>query len=144
MVTLEERWLADVGFGDSFLKPLRLDETQEQIEGAQAFKIVTVNSDRVMSKRNAGHNWEPQYRFTLNRYDYSDYEGMCRYHQTSPESHFTQNLVCSRATEDGRITLSGMRLITTTGPEQIKEEVALPDQDEYNRVLRDQFGIVMK
>jgi N-hydroxyarylamine O-acetyltransferase len=26
MVLLAERWLADVGFGDSFLEPMRLDE----------------------------------------------------------------------------------------------------------------------
>ncbi len=30
MVTLDERWLADVGFGDSFNEPLLIDERDEQ------------------------------------------------------------------------------------------------------------------
>ena len=32
MVQLEDRWLADVGFGDSFLDPLRLDDPGEQTQ----------------------------------------------------------------------------------------------------------------
>jgi N-hydroxyarylamine O-acetyltransferase len=67
---------------------------------------------------------------------------MCRFHQTSPESHFTKGLICSRVTDDGRITLTDMRFITTAGPE--RQERVLNDQAEYDRVLRDQFGIVMK
>ena len=65
---------------------------------------------------------------------------MCRFHQTSPESHFTKNLICSRVTGDGRITLSGMKLITTSGPQ--RDEQTLNSQEEYDRILRDQFGVV--
>ena len=39
LVTLGERWLTDVGFGDSFRDPLRLDERREQPEGPRAFRI---------------------------------------------------------------------------------------------------------
>ena len=35
MVTLDERWLADVGFGDSFLEPLLLDSRMEQVQGTR-------------------------------------------------------------------------------------------------------------
>ncbi|MFC3107058.1 arylamine N-acetyltransferase [Undibacterium arcticum] len=31
-----------------------------------------------------------------------------------PQSHFTRARICSRATEEGRITLREMRFITTT------------------------------
>jgi hypothetical protein len=34
-----------------------------------------------------------------------------------------------------------MKLITTSGPE--RQEQTLNDQKEYDRILRDQFGIVM-
>src|SRR6185369_1445476 len=40
MVTLAERWLVDVGFGDSFLEPLLLDSRDEQVQGTRAFRIV--------------------------------------------------------------------------------------------------------
>ena len=39
MVTLATRWLADVGFGDSFLEPLLLDERREQVQGERAYRI---------------------------------------------------------------------------------------------------------
>src|ERR1051325_11613732 len=40
MVTLEERWLVDVGFGDSFLEPLRLDSREDQVQGTRSFRVV--------------------------------------------------------------------------------------------------------
>lgn len=142
MVTLAERWLVDVGFGDSFLDPLLLDLRVEQVQGARAFKIVDDNDYLILMRRNLDADWEPQYRFTLQPYTFPDYEEMCHFHQTSPDSHFTKGRICSRATADGRVSLSEMRLITT-GPDQRRDERTLKDQDEYDRVLSDQFGIVM-
>ena len=143
MVTLSDRWLVDVGFGDSFLEPLLLDSREEQVQGTRAFRIVDDNDHLILMRRNPGGDWEPQYRFTLQPYTFADYEVMCLFHQTSPDSHFTKGRICSRATEDGRISLSEMRLITTTGPQQLRDERTLADREEYDRVLRDQFGIVM-
>lgn len=137
MVMLSDRWLADVGFGDSFLEPLLLDERGEQVQGTRSFRIVE-DDDHLILMRDS----EPQYRFTLEPYGFADYEEMCRFHQTSTESHFTNNLICSRVTGDGRITLSGMKLITTSGPQ--RDEQTLTTQEEYDRILRDEFGIVMQ
>jgi len=143
MVTLSDRWLVDVGFGDSFLEPLLLDSRAEQVQGTRAFKIVDDHDHLILLRRNLDADWEPQYRFTLEPYSFADYEEMCQFHQTSPDSHFTKGRICSRATADGRVSLSEMRLITTSGPEQRRDERTLKDQDEYDRVLRDEFGIVM-
>ena len=143
MVTLSDRWLVDVGFGDSFLVPLLLDSRVEQVQGTRAFKIVDHNDHLILLRRNLDADWEPQYRFTLQPYSFADYEEMCRFHQTSPDSHFTKGRICSRATADGRVSLSEMRLITTSGPDERRDERTLKDQDEYDRVLRDQFGIAM-
>jgi N-hydroxyarylamine O-acetyltransferase len=143
MVTLSDRWLVDVGFGDSFLEPLLLDSRVEQVQGTRAFKIVDDDDHLILLRRNLDADWQPQYRFTLQPYSFADYEEMCQFHQTSPDSHFAKGRICSRATADGRVSLSEMRLITTTGPEQRRDERTLKDQDEYDRVLRDEFGIVM-
>lgn len=142
LVTLADRWLVDVGFGDSFLEPLLLDSREEQVQGTWSFRIVDDNDHLIVMRRNQGGDWEPQYRFTLQPYEFADYEETSHFHQTSPDSHFTKGRICSRATEDGRISLSEMRLITTTSAQQ-REEQTLKDQEEYDRVLRDQFGIVM-
>ena len=144
MVTLDERWLVDVGFGESFVEPLLLDTRADQVQGTRSFRLIDSEDHVVLLLRNENEDWQPQYRFTLQPYTFPDYEEMCRFHQTSSESHFTKNVICSRATADGRITLSGMRLITTSGPQRLREEQTLSSSEEYDRVLREQFGVVMR
>jgi N-hydroxyarylamine O-acetyltransferase len=140
MVELEERWLADVGFGDGFRRPLRLDDEGEQAQAFGAYRIGRDGEQRVMEQRK-GEAWLPQYRFTLRPYEYGDYAEMCRYHQTSPDSSFTQKRVCTRATADGRVTLSNGRLITTAG--DARQERELAGESEIAAALRDQFGVVL-
>ncbi|HEV7745351.1 MAG TPA: arylamine N-acetyltransferase [Pyrinomonadaceae bacterium] len=141
MVSLQERWLADVGFGDSFREPLRLDERGDQLEGERAYRIAADGPVLTVLQRNDGEEWQAQYRFTLQPHEYADYAEMCRYHQTSPESHFTRGRICSLATEEGRITLSDMRLITSKNG--AKEERTLANQEEYAAVLWQHFGILL-
>jgi N-hydroxyarylamine O-acetyltransferase len=141
-VALEERWLVDVGFGDSFREPLRLDERGEQVQGERAYRILPDGPYLILTQRGRGEEWEAQYRFTLRPHEYADYAAMCLYHQTSPESHFTKARVCSRATEEGRMTLSEMRFITTSRGGS-REERDLTSREEYAEVLREHFGIVM-
>ncbi len=142
MVTLAERWLVDVGFGDSFLEPLRLDEVDEQIQGHRAYRIFPEGEYLVLERRSNTDEPERQYRFALTPYQYPDYAGRCRYHETSPQSHFTQERICSRATPAGRISLSGLHFITTDVSGERQERI-LANEAEYATMLRDHFGIVM-
>lgn len=141
MVELEERWLVDVGFGDSFLEPLRLDIRDAQVQGDRAFRIHTEGLYLCLSQRDREGIWSKQFRFTQKPYQYADYAMMCRYHQTAPESHFTQRRICSRATPEGRITLSEMQLITTQNGERQEQELA--DEIAYAQALHTHFGIVL-
>jgi len=142
MVSLEQRWLVDVGFGDSFNEPLLLDEPREQLQGSRAYQIVTDGSLFTLRQRIEDGEWKAQYRFNLQPHKYDDYAEMCRYHQTSPQSHFTQARICSLTTAEGRITLSDMRLITTSTNNE-KQERNLTSEAEYATILRECFGIVM-
>jgi N-hydroxyarylamine O-acetyltransferase len=142
MVTLERRWLADVGFGDSFLEPLSLDERGEQAQGGRSYRIAQDGARLILLQRDEGDEWKPQYRFTLQPHAYADYAEMCLYHQTSPQSHFTKARICSRATEEGRVTLSGMRFIETSQDGE-RHERTLTSQEEFGAILREHFGIVM-
>jgi N-hydroxyarylamine O-acetyltransferase len=143
MVTLDERWLVDVGFGDSFLEPLLFDKRGAQGQGERAYRIDSDGRYLILMRRDdvADGEWKAQYRFTLRPYEYSDYEEMCRYHQTSPQSHFTRGRICSIATPDGRVTLGEMRLIITRNGE--RQERALANEEEYAAMLRELFGIVL-
>ncbi len=146
LVSLDQRWLVDVGFGDSFLEPLLLDETGEQKQGHRAYRIDSDSGVFTLQQREEDEAWQPQYRFTLQAFTYADYAEMCHYHQTSPESHFTKARLCSRSTEDGRVTLSGMRFITTSrnDGQQTREERTLTSEAEYASILRDRFGVELK
>lgn len=139
MVRLKQRWLADVGFGDSFREPLLLDSRVEQMQNGDAYRIVDAEDEHLILERREGESWKPQYRFTLQPYGLSDFAEMCRYHQTSPESPFTQRRTCSRATPDGRITVTGMRLITTERGQRNERELA--DTKAYIAVLREHFDV---
>jgi len=142
MVTRADRWLVDVGFGDSFPELLRLDEESTQGQGIHTYRIEREGKFLVLMKQTNENEWKSQYRFTLKPYQYSDFAEMCRYHQTSSQSHFTRARICSRATTDGRITLSGLRLITSAD-DGLRQERILTDDEEYATILRDHFGIVI-
>ena len=141
MCDINERWLVDVGFGDSFREPLLIDKTGAQRQGERAYRIDSDGRYLILMQRDGGADaaWKAQYRFTLQSYEYSDYEEMCRYHQTSPQSHFTRGRICSRATPDGRVTLGEMRLIITRNGE--RQERELTNEEEYAATLRERFGI---
>lgn len=141
LVQLEDRWLADVGFGDSFREPLLLDDRNEQIQGAESYRLVDADG-YVIVERLKGDEWKPEYRFTLDPHEYTDFADMCHYHQTSPESIFTRRRACTRATEDGRITVSEMRLIITAHGE--KQERELGSHEEWRLALREHFGVELE
>jgi len=134
-VDLGEPWLADVGFGDSFTAPLRLDEPGDQERSGHSYRLDR-GDGRVLLRQDG----RPQYRFTLEPREMHQFQGMCDALQTPP-GHFTDAPVCSRATPDGRVSLAGMRLITTTRQERRERELA--DAGERRAVLRDLFGIAL-
>lgn len=140
-VDLDEPWLADVGFGDSFLDPLRIETGLEQRQANGTFRIVEQGPDLVVQRLQSDQAWHAEYAFTLRPRRLEDFAGMCHYHQTSPQSHFTQNKVCTLATPDGRITLSKDKLIVTSNGN--REEREIPTEKEWLEILKAQFGVVL-
>jgi N-hydroxyarylamine O-acetyltransferase len=140
LVRIDGDWLADVGFGDSFIEPIKLDESSITRDETGAYYIKAEGESLIMQRRGDSEaGWKPQYRFSLEPRLLSDYEDMCRYQQTSPESHFTQNRICSLATPTGRITVTNDKLITTSSG--IREERTISDDAEFITLLSEHFGI---
>jgi len=153
LVALKERWLVDVGFGDGFREPLLLDDAGPQTRAEGIWRVQHDGCEGRHSSRTAAGDWKPEYRFRLRPRRLADFKPGCDYHQHSPESHFTQQRMCSLATETGRITLSDRRLIVTEGfPSRAtandkegdarRKERDLADEAEFQQVLRERFGIV--
>ena len=137
----EQLWLADIGFGDSFIEPLLLNGTEHQ-QREYRYRVVSTSGERFLLARAASDGvWKPQYRFSLQPHPYIDYAEMCSYHQTSPDSHFTRQRICSLLTPQGRISLSDMRLIVTENG--VRSERLVSSGQEYSEILRNVFGIVM-
>ncbi|HYL44853.1 MAG TPA: arylamine N-acetyltransferase [Ktedonobacteraceae bacterium] len=144
LVQLEGSWLVDVGFGDSFYRPLPLEEWSEHIQADYTYRLLRNGSYWTLQRRpdsTTDEAWENQYRFTLQAHQLGDYTEMCHYQQTSPQSFFTRKRTCTRMTRSGRITLSDMRLIITEYGK--RNERLLTSQQEYTQALWEYFGITL-
>ena len=141
-------WLADVGFGSHSSYPLdfsRRDEDQDDPGGV--FRLVPAAGQN--GGQNAGtgtdidvlRGGQPQYRIETRTRDLDEFAPTCWWQQTAPESHFTQGTICSRLTEDGRVSLSGRTLIRTSGGSRTEEQ--LPTDDAVLAAYRDHFGIAL-
>jgi N-hydroxyarylamine O-acetyltransferase len=141
LVELNGRWLLDVGFGDAFRVPLRLEDGVEQEGAGSAYRLSAKGDLWELSERAISGEWELQYSFTLRPCALDNFSEACRYYETSPKSTFTRKRICSRATSQGSISLTDRRLIVSEGRE--KRDQTLADEAEFVRALQDHFGIAL-
>ncbi|MGW2212276.1 arylamine N-acetyltransferase family protein [Streptomyces sp. NPDC001781] len=128
--------IADVGFGAHSHGPLGIGERGDQADPGGTFRVVEAGEDLDVLL-----DGRPQYRLETRPRALPDFRAGAWWHSTSPESHFTRSLVCSRITEDGgRITLGG-RTLTTTDAHGHRTVDELGTDDEVLAVYRDGFGI---
>ncbi|WP_405816753.1 arylamine N-acetyltransferase [Streptomyces sp. NBC_01390] len=144
-------WLVDVGFGAHSHWPLAIGRRQEQEDPGGTFRVVEAGPDAAGARgggADAGlgdldvvRDGVRRYRLELRPRVLGDFVAGAWWHSTSPESHFTRSLVCSRVTEEGgRITLSG-RSLTVTAPGGEREVRELETDSEVLSVYRERFGI---
>lgn len=137
-VQLEEPWLVDVGFGDSFVDPIVFRSGGADQVNGHRYVVLPVGDEWELLREDAKGQL-PLYVFRDAPQELNDYDAMCVYHQSSPESHFTKSWICSRATPDGRITVANMCLIVTTDGH--KNETQLISEEQLRDCLRDSLGI---
>ena len=143
LALVEEReYLVDVGFGEFAFHPLPV-EMQRELEDPRGVFLIEPQDivQLIVSRKNGDAEYKPEYLFTREARLKSDFLEMCRYHQTSPLSHFTQKRICSLAKADGRISLTGMTLKLTT--DQTIENMELAGEEEVAEALRRHFRIEM-
>jgi N-hydroxyarylamine O-acetyltransferase len=137
-----DRWLSDVGFGDSFTDPLNFEERSGQVQGLRAYRIEQIQNGYVVWQKNYDGAWERQYFFDVQPHKFPDeYETACLYHQSSSESPFTRGSIISRAAADGRVSLEDEKLIITTNGQRIEKPVG--NEEEYRVLLKEYFGVVL-
>ncbi len=143
LVALKGRWLVDVGFGDSFTEPKRLDYSGPQYDNGRVYRITRRSGARLLSRWDAERRlWEPQYMFSLRHRKLEDFVRRSRYQQTSPNSHFKKGQLCTLLTRSGRVTLTDTKLIVTNGLRRIERGVrGVRGRGEFDRLLRKWFGM---
>jgi len=140
LVDLGKTYLVDVGFGDSFRKPIALpDGKSEDVSGSYRLRPFASGQDTYILQKRDDNDWQTVYSFTKHPRVLSDFEKMNDFNQSSPESHFTQQTICSIATRNGRVSLSDDFLTITDGSSKKKIEVF--SQKDFKQKLRDHFGI---
>ena len=138
LVHLDEPWLVDVGFGGRIAGPLRLLEREPRvIEGRK--HVIDHDGDHWILSHWDVDGTLSSYVFTLLPRDFCEFDDVCHWLQTSPESRFTQARMVSLARPDGRTTFAGGTVIETRG--LAREERTLTGEDEEAAILSEQFGI---
>jgi N-hydroxyarylamine O-acetyltransferase len=141
VVEADGDYLLDVGFGDLFVTPLEIEPGRVQHDGRNYFRIDSHNDGYVLAMSPDGNIFQPKYIFTLDAHDVSDFEPSCYDKQINPGSYFVKNVVCTRPTDAGRITLFNDRLIERRHEQRIISEIT--DEDHRKEVLRTEFGLAL-
>ncbi|XP_078063148.1 arylamine N-acetyltransferase 2-like [Mustelus asterias] len=140
-------WLCDVGFGNAFRTPLRLEEGRVERQENGVFALRREGGEWALRRTAGGRGGEEVtlYTFTLEGRRREDFHAMCQYHQTSPCSLFTCKSFCSLHLSGGMLTYMGKRLIATryTPEGDIKTTTALTEE-QIPHVLEEKFGIKLK
>jgi len=132
-------YLADVGFGEFSLAPLKFELQILQHDKRGKFFFDRYDEKYFRINRKENNQTIPQYIFKTEGRKLQEFNSMCKYHQSSKESHFTQKKVITLPTENGRITLNDDKLkITENG---ISKESDFESEKEFEKNLWEYFKI---
>lgn len=138
-VTLDCDYLADVGNGQSCREPLRMDGKGTAASEGFRYRVGTHNDDLALYFQHSEGEWAPRFLFTIIPRQPSDFEEMCRHHQTSPDAPFTQHRLTTIATKDGRVQMLDRLLSITEGSRRQEEE--LDSEEACREALVQHFGL---
>lgn len=137
-----KEYLTDVGFGEFAFSPLRLDTGIIQYDARGDFILDAYEKDYLRVSRMENNIPVPQYIFRSIPREFSEFQQMCDYHQTSPLSHFTRNMMITKPTREGRITITNDKIkIKADG---IIQESTLQNEQAFKSAVFRYFQIEIK
>lgn len=136
-VALDEPYLVDVGFGESFIAPLRLNTTGSQSGGNGAYEFIPSPRGTTLLRHSNG-GLEPQYRFKRVALELADFDAASDYLQDTPGLQWTEKRFATRLEDGGpsRLTLLSDRLKRHGKGEDVVE---LVDPTDWDDVLYEHF-----
>lgn len=134
---VDDEFLADVGFGAFSHYPLRIGERGDQADPAGTFRIEETGEGDLEVLLDG----QPEYRLELRPRVLADFAAGCWWHQTCPKSHFTRQVICSKLTEHGRISLRGSENLIRTGLDGARTTEPLDGDEAVLAAYLEHFAI---
>lgn len=138
-VFLDRPYLVDVGFGDSFIRPLPLDTAGPHDGGNGEYGFVFENGLTTMVSLE-GPKPISHYRFDMSPHTPGDFDSASEYLQTEPGLHWTRSRFATRLIDGGpdRVTLLSDRIKLRTAGQWTEHPV---EESEWAEVLSDWFDL---
>jgi N-hydroxyarylamine O-acetyltransferase len=138
VVNLDGFWLVDVGNGKSARSPVRLDGSNEIRAEDFCYRVSPGENASVLLEKPDGGEWRRRFIFDLNPLTRSDFAEACNWTQTSPDSIFTQNRICTIARANGRALLLNDELTLSDDSGTSKLRIS---RVGYTACLKEHFGL---
>lgn len=138
----QDEYLADVGFGEFTMEPLKFELNTHQKDKNGIFVIDKYDDKTFRVNKLENDEAMPQYIFKETSRSLDDFINMCIFHQTSKDSHFTHNKIITLPTRKGRITLTNDKLKIRS--EERSNEVFVKNENEFHKYLNQYFKIILR
>lgn len=138
----ENKYIVDVGNGQSFRSPLLENGNNEAIipEGF-SFRFGPHIEGNTLYYKNITGAWATKFHLSVVAYDFLHYEEMCIFHQESLESTFTQGPIVTLALPNGRIFATKEKFVENING-RITED-SLNAEEEFQYYLKERFNITI-
>lgn len=138
-VSLERRWLVDVGFGYWSPVPLEMDAAGPQRHAGRRFQVSLADGEGMAEE--LGRSRRYGYAFGTAPRAMADFAEQCRWYATDPDSGFVTSPPVSLAFDDGWVTVTPSEVIGYRGDIVLDRPIA--DAGDWRRTLRDLLGVVV-
>ncbi|EPX63172.1 putative arylamine N-acetyltransferase [Cystobacter fuscus DSM 2262] len=136
-VALEEKWLVDVGFGEAFDEPLPLVPGRWPT-GGRMFLLEPRGEEWGLAREEPDGTCPWLYTFSREPRRWEDFVARGQDYPP-PGSPLRRELLCTRKTPRGRVTLRGERLLLSEGGHRV--ERVLGAAEEREQLLLSHFGL---
>ena len=141
LINLEEPWLVDVAFGDLFIEPIHIRPNIQQEDYFKFYKVERISDSELILNESLKTkiDYQVSYKFSTTPRKIADFEEQNKFKQSSPDSHFVKNRICTMATNSGRKTIRNSTFKVRTGAESVQKEIS--GDEELDTLLKTVFGI---
>ena len=141
LLQLDDTWLVDVGYGDLFIEPLKLIPDFQQEDTNKIYKIEKQNSNEyLLTESQKDHlDFRIKYKFNTTPKKSKEFYDQNNWKQSSKESYFVKNTVCTIPTLSGRKTIFN-NTYKSKNNNLVKEHL-IQDEKELHEILENEFKL---